>query len=177
VRRKGTTLVELLVVITIILLLASFAIPSFARYLAHARLQLAGTTLVQDLQTIQTCAIGDDDYYTIVFITNQNRYYFRPGTTSYAPAGAVSTERQLSTLAGFPLVTLNKVSPVSAVFGPESSSRAYPIVTMSFNGAGRPSQTGGGHVTLVNRYYERIDVVITPVDGHITMRWVTPWNR
>lgn len=175
-RRKGTTLLELLVVLAITLLLASFAIPSFARYLAHARLQLAGTTLVQDLQTIQTSAIGDDDYYTIVFITNENRYYFRPGTTSYAPPNSVRVERQLSSLAGFPLATMNVIAPVSVVFGPESSSRAYPIVTMSFNGAGRPSQTGGGHVTLVNRYKERIDVIVTPVDGRIYMKWVTPWN-
>jgi hypothetical protein len=36
---------------------------------------------------------------------------------------------------------------------------------MSFNSMGRPAGTGGGHVTFLNAYDER-------VDGSIRMAWI-----
>ena len=168
--RKGTSLLELTVVVAIVVILAAVAIPSFSRILAHLQLRIAGMVLVQDFRDLQVHAVGGDCYYTIVFVTNENRYYYREGTKSSAPAGAVRMERSLSASAGFPLA-MGKRSPVSAVFGPETSM-VSPIVTMSFNAMGRPAQTGGGHVTLMNRYGERVDVIVTPVDGVIRMEWV-----
>ena len=169
-RRRASTLLELVVAVTIVVILGSIAIPSFGRMLAHLQLRMAGTTLVQDLRDLQVHAVGEDCYYTIVFVTNANRYYYREGTKSFAPAGAIRAERTLSSSAGFPLA-MGKRSPVSAVFGPETSM-VSPVVTMSFNAMGRPAQTGGGHVTLMNRYGERVDVIVTPVDGIIRMEWV-----
>lgn len=169
-RRKGFTPLELVVVVAIIAMLASIAIPSFSRMLAHMQLRIAGTMVAQDFRDLQVHAVGEDCYYTIVFVTNANRYYYREGTKSSAPAGAIRAERTLSRSAGFPLAA-GKRSPVSAVFGPETSM-VSPIVTMSFNAMGRPAQTGGGHVTLMNRYGERVDVIVTPVDGLIRMEWV-----
>jgi len=61
---------------------------------------LAGMTLVQDVRDMRANAVCEDCFYTIVFLTNENRYYFREGTKSYAPPGAVSTERSLSRNAG-----------------------------------------------------------------------------
>jgi len=119
---------------------------------------------------MQANAVCEDCFYTMVFVTNENRYYFREGTKSYAPPGAVRTERSLSRYAGFPLA-VGKRSPVSAVFGPETSMQT-PLVTMSFNAMGRPAGTGGGHVSFINAYDERVDVIVTPVDGNIRMAWV-----
>ena len=105
-----------------------------------------------------------------MFVTNENRRYFRAGTKSWALPGTIPTERWLSQYAGFPLPT-GKRYPVSAVFGAETSM-VNPVVTMSFNAAGRPAQTGGGHVTIVNRHDERIDVTFTPADENIRTEWV-----
>jgi len=169
-RRKGFTLLELVVTMAIIMILVTIAMPSLGRYVARVRLRFAGITLVQDLRDMQANAVCEDCFYTMVFVTDENRYYFRQGTESYAPAGTVRTERSLSSYAGFPLA-VGKRDPVSAVFGSETSMQTA-LVTMSFNSMGRPAGTGGGHVTLINAYGERVDVIVTPVDGNIRMAWV-----
>ena len=170
VRRKGFTLLELVVTMAIVMILVTIAVPPLDRYVARVRLRFAGMTLVQDLRDMQANAMCEDSFYTIVFVTNENRYYFRQGTKSYAPPGAVRTERSLSRYAGFPLA-VGKRDPVSAVFGSETSMQTS-LVTMSFNSAGRPAGTGGGHVSFMNVYDERVDVIVTPVDGSIRMEWV-----
>ena len=170
-RRKGFTLLELVETMAIIMILVAIATPTLERYAARVQLRLAGTTLVQDLRDMQANAVGEDSFYTMVFVTDENRYYFRQGTESYAPAGTVRTERSLSRYAGFPLA-VGKRDPVSAVFGSETSM-VSPVVTMSFNAAGRPAGTGGGHVSFMNVYDERVDIIVTPVDGSIRMEWVS----
>ncbi|MHB8107230.1 MAG: pilus assembly FimT family protein [Candidatus Cryosericum sp.] len=169
-RRKGFTLLELVVTMAIVMILVAIATPTLERYVARVQLRLAGTTLVQDLREMQASAVGEDSFYTMVFVTDENRYYFRQGTESYAPAGTVRTERSLNRWAGFPLA-VGKRDPVSAVFGSETSMQTA-LVTMSFNSMGRPAGTGGGHVTFINAYDERVDVIVTPVDGNIRMEWV-----
>ena len=170
-RRKGFTLLELVVTMAIVMILVTIAVSPLDRYVARVRLRFAGMTLVQDLRDMQANAVCEDAFYTIVFVTDENRYYIRPGTKSQAPSGSSRVERSLSRYAGFPLA-VGKRDPVSAVFGTQTSM-VSPVVTMSFNAMGRPAGgSGGGHVSFINTYDERIDVIVTPVDGSIRMAWV-----
>jgi len=171
VRKKGFTLLELVVAMAIVVILLTIAMPRLDRYVARVRLQFVGMTLVQDLRNMQMDAEADESFYTVVFVTNENRYYFRQGTKSYAPPGAIRTERLLTRYAGFPLA-VGERNPVSAVFGIQTSMIS-PIVTMSFNEMGRPAgASGGGHVTFLDKYGDRLDVIVTPVDGNIRMAWI-----
>jgi Tfp pilus assembly protein FimT len=171
VYRRGTSVLELVVVVAIIAVLTLCGIPAYARRVARLQLQLAGTTLVRDLREMQAEAVVDGTFHTIVFVTNENRYYFREGTRSWAPAGAVRVERRLSSSAGFPLAA-GKRDPKSAVFGFQSSM-ASPVVTMSFNELGHPAgYSGWGHVTLVTPYGDRLDVIVSSDEGWTRMEWV-----
>jgi len=172
VRRKGFTLLELVVTMAIVMVLVTIAVSPLDRYVARVRLRFAGMTLVQDLHDMQANAVCEDASYTIVFVTDENRYYIRPGTKSQALPGSSRVERSLSRYAGFPLA-VGKRDPVSAVFGTQTSM-VSPVVTMSFNAMGRPAGgSGGGHVSFMNMYDERVDVIVTPVDGNIRMEWVS----
>lgn len=161
-RRKGFTLLELVLVVVIVMILASIAMASYGRNLGRFRLRFVGMTLVAGLRQMQAEAITEGAYHTIVFVTDENRYYFREGTKSWAPVGAVRVERRLDSSAGFPL----------AVFGLQTS-RQSAIVTMSYNELGHPAdESGWGHVTLVTPYGGRLDVIVTSVDGSARMKWV-----
>src|SRR5664280_490505 len=75
VRRKGFTLLELVVTMAIVMILITIAVPPLDRYVARVRLRFAGITLVQDLRDMQANAVCEDCFYTMVFVTNENRYY------------------------------------------------------------------------------------------------------
>ena len=72
-RRKGFTLLELVVVMAIVMILVTIAVPPLDRYVARVRLRFAGMTLVQDLREMQADAVCEDGFYTMVFVTNENR--------------------------------------------------------------------------------------------------------
>jgi prepilin-type N-terminal cleavage/methylation domain-containing protein len=79
--RYGFTLLELVVVMAIVMILVTIAVVPLDRYVARVRLRFAGMTLVQDLRDMQANAVCEDSFYTMVFVTNENRYYFRQGMT------------------------------------------------------------------------------------------------
>src|SRR5450756_1804592 len=119
----------------IVMILIAIAMPSLERYVARVQLRFAGMTLVQDVRDMQADAVCEDCWYTIVFVSNESRDDFRQGTKTYAPPGAVRTERVLSRSAGFPLAVGNS-SPTSAVFGSDTSMQT-PVVTGSLTAMGR----------------------------------------
>ena len=170
-RRKGFTLLELVVAMAIVMILVTIAVVPLDRYVARVRLRFAGMTLVQDLRDMQANAVCEDAFYTIVFVTDKNYYYIHPGTKSYAPPGSSRVERSLSRYAGFPLAA-GKRDPVSAVFGLQTSKQSA-TVTMSYNELGHPANgSGWGHVTLVTPYGDRLNVIVTSADGSARMEWV-----
>jgi len=57
VRRKGFTLLELVVTMAFILILMTTGMSLGERYVSRARLRFAGMTLVQDLRDMQANAV------------------------------------------------------------------------------------------------------------------------
>jgi len=70
----GFTLVELLVVITIITILVSIGVFQFNKYMQNTNLKNAARSLEGNIQRVKQMASADSANYTISFSVNQNNY-------------------------------------------------------------------------------------------------------
>jgi len=174
VRRKGFTLVELMVVTAIVTILAGASVAYVGRYVTRRQLEASGFALVQDLRRVQMDAVFTRTDRKVQFVPGSNWYRFETeaGSLVLPPKVGGLCKRQLGGSVGFPRA-FGKYAPSSAYFGGASTNACPPsgVVVLTFNAFGRPCE-GGGRVTLVDRAGDRVDVIVTPVIGRIRMEWV-----
>lgn len=72
--RKGITLVELVVVISIIGILAAIGVPEYGRFVAKSEVKRAANDLMQNMRLARTLAIKENRTYLITFNTVANTY-------------------------------------------------------------------------------------------------------
>jgi prepilin-type N-terminal cleavage/methylation domain-containing protein len=130
-RRRGFTLVELAVVVSIIAVMAQMAIPRYGRAISNYRAEAAARRIAADIGVAQARARALSSSQSIVFSVNGNSYQItgmsdpdRPGTTYTVGLSDQTTGSVVS----------------AAAFGNSS--------TLTFNGYGVP--TSGGTVTVVS---------------------------
>jgi prepilin-type N-terminal cleavage/methylation domain-containing protein len=72
--RTGFTLIELMIIIAIIGILASAAIPQWRRYTQNTELRTAARTIANDIFNMKQRASGENAEYRITFDEAGNRY-------------------------------------------------------------------------------------------------------
>jgi len=96
-RRRGFTLIELVITVGIIGLLSAIAIPNFLRYQLKAKTS-EGKTNLAAIRVVQTTYYAENNVYVSATVSpnqapNHNRYAFVPSagftTLGWAPEGAV----------------------------------------------------------------------------------------
>jgi prepilin-type N-terminal cleavage/methylation domain-containing protein len=65
--KKGITLIELIIVISIISILAAVGIPEYSRFIAKGRVRNATNDLLQNMRLARTMAIRENRAYLITF--------------------------------------------------------------------------------------------------------------
>jgi len=119
--QKGFTLVELLITITLILIVAAIAIPSYFGYSMNTNLKSAARNIQADFLDLKERAIAESTAYQITFDTSGNTYTIQKGTETGGPYTPIEV-KALSAFGG-------DVGIFSAVFG-------GGIPTITFEGRG-----------------------------------------
>ena len=134
----GFTLVELLIVVSLIVILTSFLIPSFSSYSESQNVIQAQEQIKSDLRSVQNNAlasVGANNNYThwVMFLNdNDTRYsYFRATGTHYNANCLNSTEERTYSPV-LPRNTYIRNGPICVFFSFENGD-------ITFNNSGNPS--------------------------------------
>lgn len=85
-QRRGFTLVELLIVVTVLGLMASVLVPSMNSTSGHISLEAMARTLAADLRTARQMAVNYNTSYVVTFDMSANSYQLAHTGTGSAPA-------------------------------------------------------------------------------------------
>ena len=152
VGEKGFSLPELLVVVSILAVAVSIAIPNVVRWLEDYRLKGTSRQLVTDLQNAKMKAVAGKVQYRVAFESGNNRYKIEQGnnpigSTAWAQLGIYRGLSDSSNAYYAKAVTLSENFPAHTVmFSP--TGQASPAGTVTFNS---PHLTTNVTVTLTGR--------------------------
>ena len=172
--RKGFTLIELIIVSTIIVIIVGMVVPLSIDYINEAQLYNYAVQIQQDILLIQNLAITHSSdnaaRFRIRFYPSLNRYIVEASEDANLVSGKGKLiKRNFPDAIGFPRF-FSKNVPNSVVFGVHSSPPDV-FVELSFNNMGVPLQ-GGGHINLINSTNTKQVRVVVSIIGRVRIEWV-----
>jgi len=177
---SGFTLMEMMVVISIIAILAGISLPSLIGKLPDYRLKNAGRELLSDMQFAKLSAVKSNSEWSIVFDTTNNKYFV------CSENGADGDWTGLNDSTGGGDNTIHKTvtfdnyksgvnygyaalsNPVGTTFGANNVSYVSENVTFDSMGTGK-----AGYVYLTNSKGVIVYAVGTNSTGVVSMKL---WN-
>ena len=145
--KKGVTLIEIIVVLVIIAIAATLAVPNIAAWLPNYRLRTATRDIVSTMRTAQIKAVSTNLEHRVQFNTEQGSYIIQRMTT----AGALVPDGVSQTIPSgirFHEIDLDGTNSNEAIFNPNSTSTS-------------------GSVTLRNKRDRQKKIVLFAATGRI----------
>ena len=98
---RGLTLVECGIVVFILAVLATLAIPSFQKYAANGNLKAAAREIVSDFLRLKQRAMSENTTFSLKFDVTQNNYLIQGGGTNQTKTPAYFASDIMITSANF----------------------------------------------------------------------------
>ncbi|OPX88401.1 MAG: hypothetical protein A4E53_02039 [Pelotomaculum sp. PtaB.Bin104] len=149
----GHSLIEIVIVLTIIGLIIAISLPSFSKTTGSYNLDNSARLLASDIRSIQQTAIkNESSNFNMLFSTAYDRYYLRNGITPYTTVNLPSSVRLVS-VNGFVTPNNNK---------------------MGLAANGNPYNRFGGHISLQDRKTGKFLYVIVDSLGRVRVSETSP---
>ncbi|MBV5329871.1 MAG: GspH/FimT family pseudopilin [Chlorobium sp.] len=172
--QKGFTLVEVLIVVTIIGILSAIAVPSFLAWLPNMRIRAEARDLYSNIQRIRSEAVKNNQNWAIVFDTASNSYriYSSPGDadwTNLANKILVQTKNFADGISfgHGNIPDGNSAANPAGNFPPDNVGYAAIDNVLTFNSRGVPGESG--YVYLQNQN-NTVIAIGTQASGAVMLR-------
>jgi prepilin-type N-terminal cleavage/methylation domain-containing protein len=161
-KKDGFTLIEIMVVIAIIGILATAAIPAFSTWLPAWKLKSAASDLYSDMQYAKMGAIKDRTEWAVVFIPANGTYQLVSGGADGVYGGTGDVVEKIVTLAdngygiayGWGNATTNATESGGSLTDEITFKDGSVEDIVIFNKRGMINSTAGGYVYIDNERNE-----------------------
>lgn len=125
---RGFSLIEMMIVIAILAIVLSIAVPNFNKYIHNTNLKTAGRDLAGDIFNTKQTAPAQAVHYKIIFDKNANNYsIIKGGLNSTDPYNQTITEKILSSVAGYITIDSTTYNSDQIVFEPRGTTSAGSV--------------------------------------------------
>lgn len=145
--RKGFTLLEIMIVIAIMGIMATMAVPSYQTFMAQRRLNGAARQVMSDLMAARMQAVSQNNEFKVFFLDN-HRYMIlddddNDGT---ADTGEVKQTKDIQT--DYYDVTFNPIPGTDPVFQPRGTASNMTIILANSTGTKTITISTAGRVKI-----------------------------
>lgn len=153
---RGFSLVEVLVVIAILAIVLTIAVPNFNKYIHNTNLKTAGRDLAGDILNIKQTAAAQGVHYKIIFNKDANNYRIIKG----GPNGTSGEYDETTAI----IKSLGSIASYITIDSTTYTPNANPQIVFQPRGTTSP----GGSVTLKNDKGSTIKIT-TSVMGKVSV--------